>query len=238
MSPDNFFYSKSYSYQFAGPFTHWGAQANWNPNEALTIQVGAHNGWDAFDRVSDDVGFVGKVRYDSRDSDAWTSLAVVTGKEFNNSAGLPITPDFANRTRSSWLIGLPLTQRVDYVFHQWLGFQEEGAAAGERADWYGVDQYLYATINNCWRAGARFEWFRDEEGTRVGLNRPSNPNKAPFVGDFYSLALGLNWTPTYNLTIRPEIRADWYDGSSTPEPFDDGTADNQFMVGMDAIMVF
>ena len=238
MAPDNFFYSKSFSYQFAGPFTHWGGQVNWSPNSAWTIQLGLHNGWDAFDRDSDDVGFVGKIRYDSSSNGAWTSFAITTGKEFNNLAALPITQDFTNRTRYSWLVNLPLTCQLDYVFHHWLGLQEDGALDGGRADWYGVDQYLYYTLNEYWKAGLRFEWFRDEEGTRVGLNRPSNPNKAPFIGDFYSLSLGVNWTPTYNLIVRPELRADWYDGSALPTPFDDGTDDSQFMLGCDAILLF
>ena len=82
----------------------------------------------------------------------------------------------------------------------------------------------------------RFEWFRDEEGTRVGLNRPSNPNVPPLDGNFYSLSLGLNWMPTYNLTVRPELRADWYNGDALP--YDDGADDNQFMVGFDAILRF
>ena len=76
--------------------------------------------------------------------------------------------------------------------------QQEGTFTGETAYWYGVDQYLYYTINNCWKAGARFEWFRDEDGTRVGLNRASNPNNPPYAGDFYSLSLGLNWKPRTN----------------------------------------
>lgn len=237
MAPDNFFYSKSYSYQFAGPFTHWGGQVNWNPSDAWSVQLGLHNGWDALDRVSDDIGFIGKIRYDDQ-SGAWSSFALTTGKEFNNSAGLPIRDDFTNRTRYSWLVGLPLTCRVEYVFHQWLGFQEDGAPNDERADWYGIDQYLYYTLNDCWKAGMRFEWFRDEEGTRVGLNRERNPNDPPFVGDFYSLSAGLNWSPNYNFTLRPELRADWYDGNSVRQPYDDGDDDTQFMLGVDGIVSF
>ena len=84
----------------------------------------------------------------------------------------------------------------------------------------------------------RFEWFRDEDGTRVGLNRPSNPNNVPFVGNFYSLSAGVNWTPTNNLTVRPEIRADWFDGSQPVQPFDDGTDSSQLMLGIDAILKF
>ncbi len=238
MAPDNFFYSKSYSYQFAGPFTHWGGQVNWKMNDAWTLQIGMHNGWNAFDRVSDNIGLIGKIRYDSRYTDSWTSFAITTGREFNNSAGLQIRNDFTNRTRYSWLVGLPLTCRIDYVFHHWLGFQEQGAPNGEQADWYGIDQYLYYTLNNRWKAGARFEWFRDEEGTRVGLNRPSNPNTPPLAGNFYSLSLGVNWTPSKNVMLRPEIRADWYEGNAVRLPYNDGTDDSQFMLGFDAILRF
>lgn len=238
MAPDNFFYSKSYSYQFAGPFTHWGGQVNWNPNDNLTIQAGLHNGWDAFDRVANRIGFIGKVRYDNHDTGSWASFALTTGDEFNDPAGLGIPADSTNRTRYSLIFSIPLTCNMEYVFHHWLGLQEDGAANGERADWYGIDQYLYYTVNECWKAGFRFEWFRDEDGTRVGLNRPNNPNVAPYPGNFYSLTFGANWTPTDNFVLRPEIRADWYDGSAAVQPYDDGLKDTQLMIGFDAILMF
>ena len=34
----------------------------------------------------------------------------------------------------------------------------------------------------------------------------------PFPGSFYETSLGLNYKPNANLTIRPELRYDWYDG--------------------------
>jgi hypothetical protein len=40
------------------------------------------------------------------------------------------------------------------------------------------------------------------------------------------------------MTFRPEIRADWYDGSGPRLPFDDGLSDNQLMLGFDAILLF
>ena len=80
---------------------------------------------------------------------------------------------------------------------------------------------------------------RDEDGTRVGLNRVSNPNKPPFVGDFFSVSVGANWTPRPNVTIRPEVRYDWYDGDPAAAlPFDDGTDGDQLMLGVDVILVF
>lgn len=236
MAPDNFFYSKSYSYQFAGPFTHWGGQMNWNPNNALSVQLGLHNGWDAFDRVSDSVGFVGKVRYDSQSSGHWTSFAITTGDDYNDMAGVAPTQDFTNRTRYSWLVGLPLTCKLDYVFHHWLGVQENGAPSGGQATWYGIDQYLAYAVNDCTKVGFRFEWFRDDDGTRVGLNRTSNPNSAPFIGDFYSLSFGANWAPNDRLIVRPELRSDWFDGASATRPYNDASDDDQFTFGFDVIL--
>lgn len=239
MAPDNFFYSKSLSYQFAGPFTHWGAQANWSPYQNLTVQLGVTNGWDSFDRVSDDPGIIGKIRYEDPCTGVWTSFAATTGKEFNNSANLAgVNNAWTNRSRYSFLAGLPLTSRWEYVFHHWMGFQDDGSRGGGDAYWYGVDQYLYYHLTDSLKGGARFEWFRDEDGTRVGLNRTRNPNIPPFQGNFYSASLGMNWTPSSNVIVRPEIRYDWFDGGVARQPFGDGQNDHQFLIGLDAIVRF
>ena len=50
----NFFYTKAYSYQFAGPFTHWGAIATWKPSDYWETQFGLTNGWDTLDRETQD----------------------------------------------------------------------------------------------------------------------------------------------------------------------------------------
>ena len=235
---NNFFYTKSYSYQFAGPFTHWGGLATWKPSDSWEIQGALTNGWDTFDREpSDHLNALAKVKY-TGEYGGWTSFAIVTGNDINNPGGLPIANALTNRTRYSWLVSLPVGCQTEYVFHQWLGSQEQGAIDGGTAYWYGIDQYLYHTINDCWKTGLRFEWFRDEDGTRVGLNRPSNPNNVPFVGNFYSVAAGVNWMPTSNLTLRPEIRADWYDGNQPVQPFNDGIDSSQLLLGVDAILVF
>ena len=236
MAPYNFFYSKSYSYQFAGPFQHWGGQVNWQVNEAWQVQAGLVNGWDALDRPQDSVNVIGSVKYTNPNRGWWSSFALITGDENNNRSEQQATTNFTNRTRYSWLVDLPITCRLEYVFHHWLGYQEGGAADGSDADWYGVDQYLYYTINDRWKAGARFEWFRDEEGTRVGLNRRSNLNNPPFVGNFYSLSAGENWTPTSNLIVRPELRWDSFDGAGLP--YADGAEDNQFLLAADVIWRF
>jgi hypothetical protein len=58
------------------------------------------------------------------------------------------------------------------------------------------------------------------------------------VGNFYSVALGLNWSPTSNLIVRPEIRGDWFNGDQVRQPFDDGSDDSQILLAIDAIVQF
>jgi hypothetical protein len=238
-SPSNFFYSHSYSYQFAGPFTHWGALADWKPCANWEIQAGPTLGWNTLSSTSNHVSFLGSVKYTDNSKKWWSSFAITTGEEPTNPAQLPdVSNGFTNRTRYSFLIDLTPTSNWEYVFHHWLGFQENGAPGdGATAWWYGVDQYLYCKLTNELRVGVRLEWFRDEEGTRVGLNRPDNPNKPPLAGNYYSMTFGFNYAPCPNFILRPELRYDTV-GNNTRQPFDDGTKDHQFMLGVDAILHF
>ena len=182
--------------------------------------------------------FMGGVKYTNDAGDLWSSFAIISGDEQNNPAGLPtVTNAYANRTRYSFIVSKTFCGRMEYVFHQWAGFQASGEPyTGGTAMWYGIDQYLYYKVNDCWKVGGRVEWFRDEDGTRVGLTEPSNPNKAPLPGSYSSLTFGANWTPMQNLTLRPELRYDSYAG--TGNPYDDGTKTHQFLLGLDVIVQF
>lgn len=95
---------------------------------------------------------------------------------------------------------------------------------------------LFCTVNSKWKVRGRVEWFRDEEGTRVGLNQPDNPNKPLLPGNFVSFTVGPNDSPTPNLILRPELRDDTCDGAA--RPYDDGRKTQQFMLGIDMIMKF
>lgn len=236
-SANNFFYSHAYSYQFAGPFTHWGGLGNWKPNNNWQIQAGLVNGWNNLDQVANHASFLGRVRYTSDAGDWWSSFAIITGDEFSNPAGLAsVSNTYANRTRYSFLVSKQFSDRLEYVFHQWLGSQASGEPGGGTALWYGIDQYLYYRLNERWRLGTRVEWFRDEDGTRVGLTERSNPNKAPLPGSYGAWTVGANWNPRQNVVIRPELRWDSYQGPA--KPFDDGKKTNQLLLGFDALVQF
>ena len=72
------------------------------------------------------------------------------------------------------------------------------------ADTFDINQYLFYTINDCWAAGGRFEWYQNE-GIYTDIGQQS---------DIYALTLGVNYSPNANLTFRPEVRWDWVDNNT------------------------
>jgi hypothetical protein len=239
----NFFYMKSYSYQFAGPFTHWGGLVNWNATDNVEVDAGLVNGWNGLASAYSKANFLGRVRVKNDANSFATSFAVVSGDEGNDFSPLfqPAPPlESANRTRYSLIFEFRPADDWEYLFHHWLGTQANGLANGGTAMWAGIDQYLYYRVSDAWRWGARFEWFQDTDGTRVGLNRPSNPNHVPLPGNYYSLTVGPNWTPTGNFLLRPAFRWDFFGGpyGGPRAPYHDGISNQQTMLGFDLIQKF
>jgi hypothetical protein len=75
------------------------------------------------------------------------------------------------------------------------------------------------------------EWFQDPQGARVS---------AGSRGDYFSLTGGVNYRPHSNLTIRPELRYDWFNefAGTTALPFNDGECRTQLSGGFDVIFTF
>ncbi|NCY03671.1 MAG: porin, partial [Planctomycetia bacterium] len=230
----NFFYTKAYSYQFAGPFTHWGGLLNWRATDNLEINGGLVNGWNGLASPYSRANFLGRVRLKNDDNSRAMQFAIVTGDEGNDFSPLfqpQPAPISANRTRYSLIVEARPSNRWEYVFHQWYGAQADGLVNGGTALWTGIDQYLYWSASEAWKWGGRFEWFDDIDGTRVGLNRPGNPNHVPLPGNYFSLTVGPNWVPTANVLVRPAFRWDFFSGRSGVLPFNDGVSTNQTMLG-------
>lgn len=231
-APGNFFYSHSYTFQYAEPFTHTGGYAKWQMTDRFAVIAGLHTGADQFDFADgkEAVNFLGGVN--------WTGPEERLNVAFSVNAQ-DAGPD-ASLTMYSLVASLKLTDDLTYVFqHDYGQSYEDGTLA--KADWYGVNQYLLYKINDRWSAGLRGEWFRDEEGTRVSSTTSGNTlTGASLPGDFYEISAGLNWRPFERLMIRPELRYDWYDSSVVggDMPFNDGTKDEQFLLGCDAIVTF
>lgn len=215
MAPVNFFPTHAYTMQYGEPFTHTGALATKKINDQLTATGGVVNGWDAFDRSQDQASAIGGFTWVNCEGNFTLATYGIVG---NERLGAGTADDrYANR----WMYSIVGTYVINdcwtYVIQHDNGYQDvaqvaAGAAPAQGAEWYGLNQYLFRTINDCWKLGARGEIFRDDDGFRVAAVHPQNPMGGGYAGNFYEVALGANWTPNKNLVVRPEVRFDWYDG--------------------------
>ena len=232
LAPENFFYSHAYVRQYGEPVTHTGMLLTRRFGDRLSVSAGVHRGNDQFNDTDgrDSLDFLGGA--------TWTSW----NERLSLAFGISATEDGPGVTTQVYsLVGsLQVTDNLTYVIQHDLG-QTTGAPNRNRTvEWYGVNQYLLYDINTCWAAGLRFEWFRDDDGTRVTGLGDGNQNTGPFVGNFYEISAGLNWKPHANLTVRPEVRWDWFDGGAPlgARPYDAGDRNNQFLFGCDLICTF
>lgn len=241
-APNNFFATHAYTMQYGEPFSHSGALATYNASDNWTFIGGLVNGWDRFDGLSDRIAGVGGAIYTPDHGEYTITVTGISGSEptFANPAL------FTTRSMYSVVFNWTVTDRLNYVLQHDNGWQDASIGTGiaQDAEWYGINQYLFYTINDCWKAGIRGEWFRDDDGARVAGVRPSNGGDAGnnvatpggYAGNFYEVSLGLNWTPHANLIVRPEVRYDWYEGVG--DPFGDGTANSQWLYGLDAVVLW
>ena len=190
-APNNFFYSHAYTMQYGEPFTHTGALAIYKVNDGLSVTGGVDRGWDNFeDDDNDELNFLGGVTFTSSDKKTSLALALTAGDE-------PSAVGFDNRTMYSLVFSHKFgCDRWTYVFQHDNGVQDSGVvtldplAPVQDAEWYGINQYLFYQLNCCWSAGMRFEWFRDDDGTRVtGLGDGNAIAGQFFAGNFYETRL-------------------------------------------------
>ncbi len=234
----NFFYTHAYTMQYGEPFTHTGAIATYKYSDTTTLVGGVVNGWDALDRPVDTAAALVGLTW-TNGEDLTIAYAGIVSPDEPNLGGVT----FTNRNMQSIVVTYNVSESLTYVFQSDAGYQLEGSPfTGNSAEWYGVNQYLFYTINDCWKAGMRFEWFRDDDGARVtGLRQGNAVFGSGWAGDFYNLTVGMNYTPTANLTIRPELRYDFTDVEQSLNgdlPFNDGTDSDQLLLGFDAIYIF
>ena len=60
-------------------------------------------------------------------------------------------------------------------------------------DWFSFAPYFIYTINDCWSAGMRYEWFGDDDGAVVATVGP--PAGTPVPAHYNALTWGVNWKP-------------------------------------------
>ncbi len=258
----NFFPSLPYTFQYGEPFTMTGIIATWQINQNVSYSGGIMRGWDNFQNLNPHISYVGA--YTEKFSDgASLAYAQTIGNEFNqNAASGANGSDTSFRYLQTFVYSRPLKQiseNLTYVIQSDLGIQDRALLSGHTARWYGVNQYLFYKVSDCMTYGIRYEWFRDEEGYRVGgflgtasvTNDPAAPlrglsgARTGYVGNFFEITMGANYKYTANTMFRPYVRFDWYSGGTATatnptnlRPFDNGTGNSQTLIGFDVITTY
>lgn len=255
----NFFNYIPYTYQYGEPFTHTGILTQKQVNDDLNVGIGATNGWDStanYDPTGTALGNAGVTNPWNRHMGI---LGTITrnniSKEGDSLAWVGVyglEPDItlANRTPryfQTLVYSRPVNECVQYILQSDFGTQSRAIGA-QSAQWYGINQYLYVKQTNITSWGGNFEWFRDDDGFRVGQVLPSfgSPNgrglaRGPFEGDFFRIGIGPRYTPNNNVIIRPTMLFDWYSGNGAANgarPFDDGTKNTQLLFNIDLVVLF
>ena len=212
-APGNFFYSHAYTMTYGEPFTHTGILAEYAHDADTTLWAGYTMGWDSgFENEFDAHTFLGGISRQLTD-DINVAYTVNAGRYGN---GIGPAGNLGDIFMHSLVVDVQLTNRLNYVFLHDMGINSvPGVGINSvpgvgsfgnlnSAEWYGVTQYLLYRINDCLKAGMRFEWFDDADGLRISTVNDGNNDL-----HFFGATLGLNWTPTPNILIRPEFRFDW-----------------------------
>ncbi len=133
------------------------------------------------------------------------------------------------------------------------------------AMWYGANVYLIHQTLQTLQLAVNFEWFRDTAGVRVGSVLPTYSStstvargmgtglatnaRANYIGNFFQVTFGPKWQPQKNFFVRLNGRYDYFDGTALNAttgtasgvaalPFNDGNKKDQFVVGLDAALMF
>ena len=217
------FYSHSFTFGGALPFTLTGATASYPITPDLTVEGGFSRGWGQ--TLTDNNGAIdalGRVNY-KISKDTTFTLALITGPERYHDNG-------HYRTVFDGSITYSVNDRLTLLFDGVYGYQAEPSGFGNDSDqWYGLASYAIYKLCDYANLNLRGEFYRDEEGFTTGIKQT-----------LFEVTLGMTLTPfpdsTFgqNLKIRPEIRDDY----STRAYFNGLRDHNQFTFAVDAYYDF
>jgi hypothetical protein len=217
-------------------------QADYKLSDNWTAVGGFNRGGMKFENPAGTLDFLGGPRWASDDKRANLSMMVQAGPE-EGFTGIH------DRGNAITVFTYQITERFYYGSQYTAGIENQGSVVrpGQDASWYGTEQLFTYQLNPKWAAGLRYEWVRDNDGSRVAgigniLGTARGWSGLPgMAGAYNDLSLGLNWRPHPNLVFRPEVRWDWYDGlanTANQLPYGAETKRQQFTTACDMIFTF
>ena len=252
----NFFNTLPYTFQYGEPFTHTGALATYTPNDHWAFGAGLVRGWDNFDSSgtgTSNLAPIVQATYTWDDKSSLYYFGIFSNE--SNGFGTDVSP----RWLQTIVYSKPLNDKLRYVAQSDFGIQSNtnNGVGGGTSRWYGLNQYLFYVCCDRITVGFNFEWFRDEEGFRVGGFLPVPPGRPPevatrglpttrvgYVGNFFQWTWGpkIQLTQKPNIFLRPNFRWDYFQGVATNPggllPYGDGNKRYQGILATDLFILF
>jgi hypothetical protein len=217
----NNFYSHSYLFGFAIPFTQTGGMGKYNITKDVAITLGFSRGWEQTNQDNNgSVNGFGQMAWAVNDKTNIIVNAICGPEQFGDSGHYRTVIDVV----ASYKLGDNTTigMNADY------GYGSREGLDGQTADWWGAAVYFSQKFDSHLTFNVRGEYFNDDDGAR-GLNTAVTELTAgvtltPFPGN--------EWAS--GLMFRPEIRWD----HANNDIFVDGENRNQYTIGGDLIFAF
>jgi hypothetical protein len=212
------FYSHSFSFGAALPYTLTGITAYYPITSQLSVEGGISRGWDQ--SLKDNNGAIdalARVRYDPTERTSF-SLAGIIGPELDHD-------NSHYRTTLDFTVSHQATDQLTLLLDAVLGYQAQPSTVGD-SNWYGIAGYAVYRFNDYLSLGGRLEWYRDEEGLTTAIPQT-----------LYEATVGVTITPFphdpvgANFKLRPEVRGDY----SSKRFFDGLSRHDQYTFAIDAI---
>ncbi|MDR3234238.1 MAG: porin [Planctomycetaceae bacterium] len=253
VAPNRFFYSLPTNFALY-PATQSGIIGTWDVSKKLSLFGGWTSGIDTecgitgysgvllhrgtFFSSSDNNAFLGGLTYKLSDRTT-IKYASIIGENDGNTASLPGNDD--KYFLQSFVVAVKLSKKWDYTF-DWTIANYNTTDTGvdfHSAGSYGINQELIYYYSKKLSLGFRGEWthsyvnsFWGGQFANIDTAFVNGPGVDP---NHYDFSLGASYTPTKNITIRPELRYDKFDGVT---PFNNITKDHQLSGGFSTIYKF
>ena len=223
----NPFYSRSFLFGFAIPFTHTGITGKYQINDQWTATLGAVRGWEtSSDDNNGSPSGIGQVTYAATDKLSFAVTGICGPEQASDTGHYRTVIDVVGiyKLGDNTTIGA----NIDYGYGSRQGNDVGFDGKPGTGDWWGAAVYVSQKIDPHFTFNVRGEYFNDDDGCR-GLDTT-----------VYELTAGLAITPmpdnawASGFVFRPEIRWD----HANNEIFNDAGDRNQFTVGGDIIFAF
>ena len=195
-SPSNTNISRSMLFG-AVPFTHTGLRATWAASDAVSVIVGANNGWDQLtDQNRGKTAEVGVILTPIKPLSI--TVSGYSGDEFST-----VSLQTGVRTTANIVASYAFTDAFSLGL-EYLDFSQDKALAnGGKAKYSGFAGYLTYMLNPKWRAVFRAESFDDHDGFHFGTTALATPGTKYTEG-----TLTLAYLPNDSVELRGEVRED------------------------------